>query len=304
MNFIKKQELEEKIYRLLCACKIIIADREALSEQNSSDLEKIQEKINNEQYLIQSAQVASEQKSLDAIRELVDVYSAKIEAADSRFAERKELLRKSESVNDYADYLKYENDFNKIKQTIDNRMREHDDITAELHDIAVKIFELSNDEREKLKESLKQSQKELQTAKDNYKEAQKTFDSLTKEEAAAQSLVSFLKSRIENDEKQMAVLMEKCGIIIAENVEAELLTSEENIKDARQEIQQKDKAYNDLKRRLGDTQTDIARIDVGLEFIKKKSKMSRKYRQSMSRQRTNLIRSQKYIMMKIRQDLI
>lgn len=269
LNFIKKQELEEKIYRLLCACKIIIADREALSEQNSSDLEKIQEKINNEQYLIQSAQVASEQKSLDAIRELVDVYSAKIEAADSRFAERKELLRKSESVNDYADYLKYENDFNKIKQTIDNRMREHDDITAELHDIAVKIFELSNDEREKLKESLKQSQKELQTAKDNYKEAQKTFDSLTKEEAAAQSLVSFLKSRIENDEKQMAVLMEKCGIIIAENVEAELLTSEENIKDARQEIQQKDKAYNDLKRRLGDTQTDIARIDVGLEFIKK-----------------------------------
>ena len=92
LNFIKKQELEEKIYRLLCACKIIIADREALSEQNSSDLEKIQEKINNEQYLIQSAQVASEQKSLDAIRELVDVYSAKIEAADSRFAERKELL--------------------------------------------------------------------------------------------------------------------------------------------------------------------------------------------------------------------
>ena len=269
VNFIKKQELEEKIYRLLCACKIIIADREALSEQNSSDLEKIQEKINNEQYLIQSAQVASEQKSLDAIRELVDVYSAKIEAADSRFAERKELLRKSESVNDYADYLKYENDFNKIKQTIDNRMREHDDITAELHDIAVKIFELSNDEREKLKESLKQSQKELQTAEDNYKEAQKTFDSLTKEEAAAQSLVSFLKSRIENDEKQMAVLMEKCGIIIAENVEAELLTSEENIKDARQEIQQKDKAYNDLKLRLGDTQTDIARIDVGLEFIKK-----------------------------------
>ena len=246
VNFIKKQELEEKIYRLLCACKIIIADREALSEQNSSDLEKIQEKINNEQYLIQSAQVASEQKSLDAIRELVDVYSAKIEAADSRFAERKELLRKSESVNDYADYLKYENDFNKIKQTIDNRMREHDDITAELHDIAVKIFELSNDEREKLKESLKQSQKELQTAEDNYKEAQKTFDSLTKEEAAAQSLVSFLKSRIENDEKQMAVLMEKCGIIIAENVEAELLTSEENIKDARQEIQQKDKAYNCL----------------------------------------------------------
>ncbi len=36
--------------------------------------------------------------------------------------------------------LKYENDFNKIKQTIDNRMREHDDITAELHDIAVKII--------------------------------------------------------------------------------------------------------------------------------------------------------------------
>lgn len=272
VNFIKKQELEEKIYRLLCACKIIIADREALSEQNSSDLEKIQEKINNEQYLIQSAQVASEQKSLDAIRELVDVYSAKIEAADSRFAERKELLRKSESVNDYADYLKYENDFNKIKQTIDNRMREHDDITAELHDIAVKIFELSNDEREKLKESLKQSQKELQTAEDNYKEAQKTFDSLTKEEAAAQSLVSFLKSRIENDEKQMAVLMEKCGIIIAENVEAELLTSEENIKDARQEIQQKDKAYNDLKLRLGDTQTDIARIDVGLEIYKKRNR--------------------------------
>ena len=31
----------------MCACKIIIADREALSEQNSSDLEKIQEKINN-----------------------------------------------------------------------------------------------------------------------------------------------------------------------------------------------------------------------------------------------------------------
>ena len=71
VNFIKKQELEEKIYRLLCACKIIIADREALSEQNSSDLEKIQEKINNEQYLIQSAQVASEQKSLDAILSLL-----------------------------------------------------------------------------------------------------------------------------------------------------------------------------------------------------------------------------------------
>ena len=191
MNFIKKQELEEKIYRLLCACKIIIADREALSEQNSSDLEKIQEKINNEQYLIQSAQVASEQKSLDAIRELVDVYSAKIEAADSRFAERKELLRKSESVNDYADYLKYENNFNKIKQTIDNRMREHDDITAELHDIAVKIFELSNDEREKLKESLKQSQKELKTAEDNYKESQKTFDLMIKEEALHKVLFHF-----------------------------------------------------------------------------------------------------------------
>lgn len=148
-------------------------------------------KINNEQYLIQSAQVASEQKSLDAIRELVDVYSAKIEAADSRFAERKELLRKSESVNDYADYLKYENNFNKIKQTIDNRMREHDDITAELHDIAVKIFELSNDEREKLKESLKQSQKELKTAEDNYKESQKTFDLMIKKRQLHKVLFHF-----------------------------------------------------------------------------------------------------------------
>ena len=77
---------------------------------------------------------------------------------------------------------------------------------------------------------------------------------MTKEEAAAIKSCFILKSRIENDEKQMAVLMEKCGIIIAENVEAELLTSEENIKDARQEIQQKDKAYNDLKLRLQDTQ--------------------------------------------------
>lgn len=99
--------------------------------------------------------------------------------------------------------------------------------------------------------------------------------------------------------------MEKCGIIIAENVEAELLTSEENIKDARQEIQQKDKAYNDLKRRLGDTQTDIARIDVGLEFIKKEiedvKKIQAEYEQTKDKA---LIRSQKYIMMKIRQDLI
>ena len=70
-------------------------------------------------------------------------------------------------------------------------MREHDDITAELHDIAVKIFELSNDEREKLKESLKQSQKELKTAEDNYKESQKTFDLMIKEEALHKVLFHF-----------------------------------------------------------------------------------------------------------------
>ncbi len=104
VNFIKKQELEEKIYRLLCACKIIMLTGKHYQSRIVPIWKKYRKKLIMNSNLIQSAQVASEQKSLDAIRELVDVYSAKIEAADSRFAERKELLRKSESVNDYADY--------------------------------------------------------------------------------------------------------------------------------------------------------------------------------------------------------
>ncbi len=287
-NFRQKQELENQLYSLLVECKRAVVSNEDEAERCAGLLEKMQQELDSEQCAIQAAQIAAEEKSLAGVRELVASGNARLESSDRLYAQKREQLKLMESANDCADYVRYENSLAQLKETVDNRMLSHRNITSRLHDIAVKLYESTEAQKKNFEDQCSIFESRVTQCTAALEAAQTRHREFLKKQAAAESLVKFSGKEIEGDERQLADLMEKCGLLVAENAGAEADKLTEELELRKQDILRCEREYDELSAQSAKVQAELTGIAVRRDFAEseleraaKKQKIAEEYREQL-----------------------
>lgn len=264
----RKEELENQLFQWLVACKQEIIAQEKAQTSLENLLEKMQQEMVSEQRSIQTAEVISEQKSLMDIKAMADESCKSLEASDRQLAELKSKLTQMESANDYADYANYLKELTTVSETINNRMREKGDIIAELKAIANLIKDDNALKEASITDRLKVAENSVKRNEAVLEEAKTALEEARKNHTVKSSFVAFTEQEIAGEEKQLAALMEKAGLIVAENAEAEIEAVNEQIVHEKCMLDEESRRYEEISGKLSQCNADISGLAVRNEILR------------------------------------
>lgn len=264
----RKEELEKQLFQWLVACKQEIIAQERAQESLVKLLEKMQQEMISEQRSIQTAEIISEQNSLRDIEAMVSENSKSLETRDKQLEELKSRLTQMESVNDYADYVNYLKELETVSETIKNRMREKGDIIAELKAIAKLIKDDDAIKEMSVTDRLKVAQNSMKRNKTVLDEAKAALDEARKNHAVKSSFAAFTEQEIAGEEKQLASLMERAGLIVAENAEDEIQAVKEQTAYEKRMFDEESRRYEEAYEKLSQCNADISGLAVRSEILR------------------------------------
>ena len=175
--------------------------------------------LNRERKAIATAEILSQERSAKALKEAVAQTEQKKKAATEETKHLRRQLLEKECAGDYEDYLTYQKQLEEIRQVMDNRMRDHGDIVAELQELAAVRKERNTQQTEQLVKQLEQVQAKAL-------EAQKEVNRLQAEEAASEKSIAIASGRMEllNREKnqtehELKELLALGLVLVSENAQ-------------------------------------------------------------------------------------
>ncbi len=254
----RKQELEKQVYDLLTACKYEVIAQEKNSASLDNLIDKMNEEMESEQKNIQIAQIISEKNSLDAVMDLISINSKGLEGIDRQIKELSEKLTLMESVNDYKDYISYEKSFMEISEAINNRMKSHEDILSSLRTIADLIYDRNSVRINELEDKCSIAKQDVLKRENILKDAEEKLSEIIKKLTVDESFLKFTQAELENDEKQLAVLMEKSGLLVAENAYTQQLEIKEKLKNERALLEKDQQYFEQISEKLTQCNADMS----------------------------------------------
>lgn len=258
----RKQELEKQVYDLLTACKYEVIAQEKNSASLDNLIDKMNEEMESEQKNIQIAQIISEKNSLDAVMDLISINSKGLEGIDRQIKELSEKLTLMESVNDYKDYISYEKSFMEISEAINNRMKSHEDILSSLRTIADLIYDRNSVRINELEDKCSIAKQDVLKRENILKDAEEKLSEIIKKLTVDESFVKFTQAELENDEKQLAVLMEKSGLLVAENAHTQQLEIKEKLKNERALLEKDQQYFEQISEKLTQCNADMSGLII------------------------------------------
>ena len=254
----RKQELEKQVYDLLTACKYEVIAQEKNSASLDNLIDKMNEEMESEQKNIQIAQIISEKNSLDAVMDLISINSKGLEGIDRQIKELSEKLTLMESVNDYKDYISYEKSFMEISEAINNRMKSQEDILSSLRTIADLIYDRNSVRINELEDKCSIAKQDVLKRENILKDAEEKLSEILKKLTVDESFVKFTQAELENDEKQLVVLMEKSGLLVAENAYTQQLEIKEKLKNERVLLEKDQQYFEQISEKLTQCNADMS----------------------------------------------
>lgn len=254
----RKQELEKQVYDLLTACKYEVIAQEKNSASLDNLIDKMNEEMESEQKNIQIAQIISEKNSLDAVMDLISINSKGLEGIDRQIKELSEKLTLMESVNDYKDYISYEKSFMEISEAINNRMKSHEDILSSLRTIADLIYDRNSVRINEIEDKCSIAKQDVLKRENILKDAEEKLSEIIKKLTVDESFVKFTQAELENDEKQLAVLMEKSGLLVAENAYTQQLEIKGKLKNERALLEKDQQYFEQISEKLTQCNADMS----------------------------------------------
>ena len=217
-----KQNLENTLFDLLCACKKASLEEKNKLEHLNGLKEKMQEELANESRCIQTAEVISEQNSLTAMEELIKASEFNRSTKDKQISELKNKLSMMESANDFKDYKQYVKACDEVTETINNAMRDHEDLLEELKCIAAIYRDQNRVKTASLKDRCDVTSENVASLQTKLTDATNERRQKDKEAASLSSLADYTDQQIKEEEVKLAKLMENSSLLVAENAQTEL----------------------------------------------------------------------------------
>ena len=268
----KKEQLQKQLFDMLISSKIGLRTKNDNYDKMVSEFEYIKVEMSDEQKLISTAQVIEEQQSLDIIKSLVEeAIQSKAKLTDFNLDMRTQLLNK-ESANDYKDFLDYTKRNDEIRETINNRLRDHGDIINELKVVALVKYEKDKIEFAKLEARNAKANKELKEAEHYLEKLDLLERNSDREAAVLESKAAVLEKEIVKDEVALKVLMEGGLILISENATEALGESTDKLMEIQFRLQQNQVDHDDLIKKLEGCRDKINKTDVTIDVLTEESR--------------------------------
>lgn len=263
----KKENLKKQLYDMLIASKINLRANQDKYDKLVGNLTHMRKEMSDEQRLISTAQILGEQQSLDEIRILLEETMQRKEKLEELTKEMRTQLIYKETANDYKEYLEYTKQYDEIKQTIDNRLRDHSDVLNELKVIALVKFEKDKVALEKLEEQIDEADKELIASKSYLSKLDLSERNSDRNAAVLESKAAILEKEIVKDEATLRKLMEGGLVIVAENAETAIAETYTRLESLNLQMQEVQTDCSEYVLKLENCRNKLNKVDAGMEML-------------------------------------
>lgn len=214
--------------------RIVKADKKLEILRLKNDLSR---RVETAKVMEKSGEIKLLQSELDEVKHGVDVQREKIDELS------KELIMK-ECTNDFLDYISYKNEYDKIKESLDNASKDTDSLVVELHNL-VKTKKSVDDMRiERIDKDINDETLICDKEKKSIDENKTVIKELEKQIAVYDFNMSEYGSKKENGLKRLERARNDAGILVPSEASAKLKDAknqlneyEQKIKDASEELE-------------------------------------------------------------------
>ena len=205
-----------------------VKEKESLAEERMLLLKELEEVKRS----ADTAQISIEDAKAKRLVGVLEDKEHRITLVEDKLTNLKAELKQKESANDYLDYIYYRTERDKLKEELDNIMKDKGELSGTLGDLAVVIKRLGDEKLVTLRQELSEQRKITEEDSDNLRL------SIDKERDTDKEL-AILNNRLNDimaEEKSVAsaynVLQGEAGLLVGADVSALILKNERIIEEA------------------------------------------------------------------------
>ena len=275
--YARKNKVATDLYNLGLQSIFEKNEKNADLESKNHALDKLNESLEFENERIAVAEVMSEQKALVGLGGVVEESKKIARKEQDNIDELEKNRQLYEALNDYKDYLEYNENLKKVKVALDGRLREDDDLIAELRKLAGAYKKIYKARLESLKEKKELVDNDEHAVNTKYEDAKNSLREADKELAGYISLINHNKDGIDGANKRLKTMMDEVGLLVAENAKEELEKNEESLENLTDRLSQITREYNEnndkankLKEQINASGTLVNILSSRLDEIKER----------------------------------
>ena len=234
----RKNKTSTDLYNLALTAKYEVKKAEETIEEKRHGLEDLKESLDLENKNIAIAEVIEEQNSLNSLERLVEEFKTKSQKEQDNIDELEKSLSLYEALKDYEDYLEYQNNYSEVKVSLDGRLREDTDLVTELKQLAGAYNKLYKKSLKDLEEKKNLSDRDEKGLQAKYEDAKTALREADKELAGFTSLIKHNKDGIEGANKRLKTMMEEVGLLVAENADTDLISTDSQLTNLNENLEE------------------------------------------------------------------
>lgn len=211
-----KKKAEDELGLMHLSAIAAEEDKNRKTREYEEFLNKLSNELEEEKRKIAVAKVLSEKKSKDEIEKLVKEASIVRKQNENRIRTMRERLMLMESANDYFDYLSYKNELIKVNSSLENRLMEDEDITAELKNLAGRYRVYYKANIDKLSVQAKEAASNEKLLYDKLEAAKEKHQTAQKNSAVITGLKDNVQLQINEEEQELKNVCQQYGVLVAD----------------------------------------------------------------------------------------
>ena len=265
----KKDKTAETLFNMLLVVKGMAANEEEQLAQGERLLEKMNSELAEENRRIATAEIISEQNSLDGMQELIGETKSRYDSQQKEINCLEETLKIKESAADYNDYKQYERALKELEETMNNRLREHSDIVRELNELASAFYEMYKVRKESSQDSLSDLEAQCANIEAELDKQRQLYRQADLEVVRNQGLKEYTQSQLKQHEAAMADRLARSGVLVAENAQTEVETVRQQLVDVRADKEVVKKELDMAQKASDDSGSSLLKMQMCLQMYEK-----------------------------------
>jgi hypothetical protein len=220
--FNDKERKQGELVGMLSAARERLGQVEQEITGTKTELAELEGRLFDEQKRIDTARVMEEQRSRAEVGKLNEEAYLEREAILKESARLRDDLAMLECLEEYAQYSQYMRQLGEINQIMENRLRDHEDITQEMRGLAAIRKERDDKALDEANERLGVLNGELEDARRQLSAGESLVMQKEKEAALVQGRRELLAEQVRSYEQQLGAALAKASLVVPEEAQKEL----------------------------------------------------------------------------------
>lgn len=216
-----------------------LKERERLIEERLS----LQGKLTEAKRLADTAQISIEESRAKKLAAKLSEQEENIAVSEKKLSKLKSELTYKESANDYLDYIYYATERDRIKEELDNVMKDKGELSELLSGLSARIRELTDKELEALSKEASKQETELSDTTDELRAAEFREREADKETAVLTNKLNEVVNTAKNISARYNELQGQAGILLGTDVKALFAEHIKLINDGELTVRELEKKY-------------------------------------------------------------